>query len=114
MQSQIENSATTIPNQEAIIRSSKRPKLEAVQMESDSCLADQVDFQDMFCIQSPRMPDEPEKCEDTNSLPVVEKHTLPRTSVGLDDFKSAETFDPYQDESTNMSNMFQRIEAIYI
>ncbi len=106
-----ENARTLISNQETVVRSSKRPKLNAVKTELACSLVDQVDFHAMFRMKSPRMPDDSANYNIINSMPITEKQKCPLTAFNSED---AQTLAHDHVETPQMADMFLRIEAIYI
>ncbi len=98
----LDDSPSSISNKEIISRSLKRSKLDSV------FSTNQVDFNELFCIQYPRMKDGPAKLDATDSLTIHDDHTF----CGSDSM-FAQALAPKVDIA-DMTDMFQRIEAMYI
>ncbi len=98
----LDDSTSSISNKETISRSLKRSKLDSV------FTTNQVDFNELFCIQYPRIQDGTAKLDATDKLTIHDNHTF----CGSDGM-FAQALAPKVDIA-DMADMFKRIEAMYI
>ncbi len=111
--SDVDDALPLMSKMDIISRFSKRSKLGIANKESEGYTVSQMDFQDLFGIQSPRLLHGPAK-HDSTSLLIIEMLPFCATSLVSDDKTAPTTLAPTHVDNADMADMFQRIEAIYI